>query len=109
MIKPARAPLNSRFAALGAYLLKRYIIQLGGGGYGGASPIYYILHEHSVPFCPIKCKCPGGYKLNQIEEVLGLMPPFITCYMNRLTCTMLPGKVQLSHANISLVKNVENI
>ena len=49
----------------------------------------------------------GCYKLNTIEGVLGLMPPFIICYMNRLT--MVPGKVQVFQNSTPLLVIISEI
>ena len=27
-------------------------------GMGAQAPIYHMLHEQTVPWCPVKCKCP---------------------------------------------------
>ena len=26
---------------------------------GAYAPIYHMLHEQTVPWCPVKCKCPS--------------------------------------------------
>ena len=41
---------------------------------GAYAPIYHMLHEQTVPWCPVKCKCPRCFPASILYRAI-IDPP----------------------------------